>query len=612
MVAMATPVSAQDFRPALSRDWSILPELGLKLKQIEGLELEQSGLSYRMVEGKLNNCSEQEFEVHLLHKYISETLYHSDEDGEMAPVEYQWSVVSLADGGQGWAKDKDAGTQLKMQELCRAYLEKSNPQLFLNAEVGRKWRKLSDWRGVEFQFEGNVQSQDTPTVETPFRAQVWVLDLPEKDLALVFVGPDTAVHRFKKSLTVVKKIPSQIRALSLKELLAYQKQQLSLARGDREPRHWAGALQMIGPEYGASEPAGAKAKVAPLKMPKAALRAIDLSCAWLLRVQTESGYWSSKLANPKGGSFTDVGVTGLAGRALLAGQSRLPNADLSGAVQAAATWITEQQNQKGLFGEQIGQATGYNHAAACQFLLDMHQAAGWDSAEQKKSIQSGLDLILATQNLSGGWDYGFGEQEGGPGSFDPSLSSWCLLALIRGQQCGFRVDLLAVQKAGRGFLQMADATGRFGYDRAGGLSSRFAGQQEKFPPSNTEALTGLGLYCGLLIDSLEVENQQPSLLHWRSLNILMALPPSANAKYYDLYYWRIASSAVAMMGDAEAKSWRAALLEVLLAKQLQSKNAPDYGAWPATSVWSSSGGQAFATSMAILSLTNAYAGPQLD
>jgi hypothetical protein len=612
LVWMDPPAVAQDFRPSLSREWSVVPELGLKLKQIDGMELKESGRWYQMKEGKLLGSNPEGSQLSLLRRYSSATLFEANVDGEMAPVEYQWCVISMADTGQGWAKDKDVGIQLKVQELCRAYLEKSNSNLFLATEVKRKWRKFSDWRGVEFQFEGNAQGKEFPTVQTPFQAYAWVLDLPGEDLALIFVGPNSSVHRIKKSLAVIKKIPTQVRFLTLKELESYAQQELLQARGDRAQRQWSGALRIVGPEFGGSDQAANRGKIVAVKMPKPALVAVQAGSDWLLRVQAEEGYWSSQLANEKRNSFTDIGVTGLAGRALLAGHSRQPNADIQAAVQAAALWISAQQNEQGLFGEQIGQATGYNHAIACQFMLDMHQSAGWNSAAQKQSIQASLNLILASQNLSGGWDYGFGEKVGGPGKFDPSLSSWCLLVLIRGQQCGFQVDPRVLQKAGRAFANLADEAGRFGYDKPGGLSSRFVGQQEKFPPSNTEALTGLGLYCSLLVDSMVPQSHQLSLLHWRSLNILMELLPSANAKFYDLYYWRIASSALAMMGDAEAKAWREALLEVLLKKQVRPRNNPDAGAWPATSVWSSSGGQAFATSMAILSLVNAYAGPQLN
>ena len=97
---------------------------------------------------------------------------------------------------------------------------------------------------------------------------------------------------------------------------------------------------------------------------------------WLHDHQAPSGYWDSDefmlydiyedkpTSTGKGNPVNDVGLTGLALLAFLGNNHTLSSGNYKDTVSSGINWLKSVQREDGLFGEEVGNPTLYNHSIA--------------------------------------------------------------------------------------------------------------------------------------------------------------------------------------------------------------------------------------------------------
>jgi len=588
-IGLVGSAPAQEKLSVNGRQWNYLPKLELKFNSVNGLDEYVSTSGFILRNGKLSPSLGQADDISV-HKSFQRSWDHEfvKSFGSME-VTQRLLILTVPGLGEDWGKDKSVGDAIRVQSLCGALMEYGAGKGFSPIPNEKlKWTKIGGQSAVEFTYTGTLSRAGGPQYDVPFFATGWALDFPGDDLVFLFSGPDSSEQTFKDASKTIKRVADKVKAVTEKEKAKILKELNDLARGKMKARSWEYPHRSIGYLSWLSTPS----------LPADVNQSLTIASAWLIKQQLD-GHWET----PDQAQRTQVGVTALAGRALIGANIYLQDPNIESALEKATLWMLKQQNEDGVLGKVSGNSTPYNHAIASAFLLDRYESTRSSTAALAAEVQKALDFIMATQDIGGAWDYEITETDSL--KCDPSITFWNILALYRGLECGFKVDPERLKRARVAMLSMAGPDGKVGYFEPGGDVARTADGGPKFPWHKSESLTGAALYSTLLVDSMFYDAKIPSAFHWHATRRILNAPPTMDPEAFDIYYWQAASCGAAIMGGQEAKEWKLALNHILLTWQLDDDRGSNYGAWPAESVWSAEGGQAYTTAMAMLALLNA-------
>ncbi len=316
------------------------------------------------------------------------------------------------------------------------------------------------------------------------------------------------------------------------------------------------AHQLLRPDSGAAPRMGATQA--------AAAAAAD----WLVEQQEADGSW-----RPSRSGGHDAYRPAVTALAVLALRRHAPTRHAD-ALARAAQALRAMQAPDGGFGADDG-ARPYNHAFATHALLALarRQPATEDSAE---TLRRALDFTRQSQNRHGGWDY---DREG-PGNTALSVWQISLLAEARAQGWGDEGGHL---RRGLAWLRgQSDGDGSFGYRQPG------------VPQPGSDGLTLTAMAAATL---QAAARDYPALQTAADAAIATlrrqgAALPAAAADYYRDYF---VTQAFSVAADKAAASRIAGAVTAR-----RSPNGADAAPWQGNDVWGKSGGDLYATAMALL------------
>ncbi len=340
---------------------------------------------------------------------------------------------------------------------------------------------------------------------------------------------------------------------------------------------------------------------------KTARAAIDTALIFFADHQAEDGRWDTDMfvggdfGDPACDGAHDVGITALALLCFLSEGAHPTHGLQAETCARAVEFLRRQQGSSGVFGTGTANHAVYDHAIATLALAETYALSGDDAL--RVPLQRALDHLESRRCADGGFRYEPGEATG-----DTSVTAWCAYAIAAGSDCGIEPRAGAVGKT-LGFLRsMTDpSTGRCGYNGRGGLSAREAGPVgDRFPPAETEGLTGAALFARILLGDDPAEHED--MRH--GIALLAAAPPRAvGAGYFDPYAWFHCAHALVAVGGEERIAWRRALHATLVARQ--RKGSALAGSFDPDEPWGGHGGRFGSTALATLALQADYRFAQL-
>jgi hypothetical protein len=338
-------------------------------------------------------------------------------------------------------------------------------------------------------------------------------------------------------------------------------------------------------------------------------RAVDAGLDWLKRHQDEKGYWSAadfgqccatNRCDGEGDSMHDVGVTGLALLAFL-GAGHSPNAGKYQAVvkKGLKYLVDHQDGETGCFGEANSHQTFlYDHAIASLAVTEGYGLSKWPIL--KEPAQKGVRFIQQARNPYKAWRYAYPPD----GTNDVSVTGWMVMALKSAEDFGLMIDPSAIDGA-RAFLEeMTDPQSyRTGYLARGGYSAREGGLAERWPETETEAMTAVAMLCRVFTG--EDTATSPALRGGADL-LRKQLPTwDEKAGTIDYYYWYYGSYAMYQMAGRDWDTWQPRMLDAVV--KTQRNDGCEKGSWdPQFDPWGHRGGRVYATAIMTLCLEVYY------
>ncbi|MDI6773988.1 MAG: terpene cyclase/mutase family protein [Verrucomicrobiota bacterium] len=183
---------------------------------------------------------------------------------------------------------------------------------------------------------------------------------------------------------------------------------------------------------------------------------------WLKKNQEGDGSWNSTSGGGIGKMDAPAGLTGLALLTYLAHGETPASPEFGATVDKAIKWLLKRQREDGAWLN-----VQYEHLIATYAVCEAFSMIGMPSL--KAAARKGMDVIIAGQNPSGGFDYSL--TPGAPRN-DTSIMGWAAQAMKAGKIAGVECPDLdnAMKKAIEGFkcnFQGDSASGGFGYDGPG-------------------------------------------------------------------------------------------------------------------------------------------------
>ena len=344
---------------------------------------------------------------------------------------------------------------------------------------------------------------------------------------------------------------------------------------------------------------------------------------WLRDHQSQDGFWDcdefmyeDKFEGPPsdgpGNSVNDVGITGLALLAFLGNGHTMSKGQFSHHVRGGISWLKRNQDDEGLFGEEVGNPTLYNHAIA---TMAMGEAYYFEKRSPllAKTMKKAVKVIVNARNPYEVWRYSMEAD----GDNDSSITGWMVFALKTAQDGKINISKDNYDGAKEWFDTMTDAgTGRTGYafgdgGGPGGRPSRIKAYIEKFPPEKSEALTAVSLLCRIFmtdVEEVDVWKKHPDydLLKKQADLLVRTLPLwSQDGSTNDMYYWYYGTFALNQWGGKNWKTWKKAIERALLENQHKTKGNLK-GSWDPNGPWGEDGGRVYSTATCAMILEVYY------
>jgi hypothetical protein len=337
---------------------------------------------------------------------------------------------------------------------------------------------------------------------------------------------------------------------------------------------------------------------------------------WLKRHQSPDGSWDpvsfgqmcdTNLGGQCGGRGSSVFTAGVTGLALLtylgAGYDTQRQSPFSETVKKGLKWLKASQTPEGCFGSQNGGGGRWTYSHACATLAMCEAYASTKQSAWKKCAQEGVKFIGVCQNPYKAWRYGVK-----PGDNDSSVTGWMLMALHSAKEHGLEVDVGSM-KSGLEFINsMTDEeTGRTGYFKRGDLPVRPEGQLDKWPASESEALTAVAM-CSRIFCDTATEDAKAMKAGAELLSKKLPVWDVAGGKI-DMYYWYYGTLAMFQMGGGDWERWNKALKTVVIDQQIKEGCAR--GSWEPLDPWCEEGSRVYATCLMTLCLEVYYRYPRV-
>ena len=313
-----------------------------------------------------------------------------------------------------------------------------------------------------------------------------------------------------------------------------------------------------------------------------------------------------------GNPVNDVGVTGLALLAFQGNGHTMSKGQFSGQVKRGINWLKRNQDDEGLFGEEVGNPTLYNHSIATMAMGEAYYFAN-RSPLLAKNMRRAVKVIVNARNPYEVWRYSLDAD----GDNDSSITGWMVFALKTAADGKIAVSKDNFDGALEWFNTMTDSgTGRTGYafgdgGGPGGRPSRIKAYIEKFPPEKSEALTAVSLLCRIFMTDIEEvddwkKHADYDLLKKQADLIVNTLPTwSEDGSSNDMYYWYYGTFALNQWGGKHWKDWKKAIEKALLGSQ-RTEKGNFKGSWDPNGPWGEDGGRVYSTATCALILEVYY------
>jgi hypothetical protein len=148
-----------------------------------------------------------------------------------------------------------------------------------------------------------------------------------------------------------------------------------------------------------------------LKGGKTTAEAIEAALEWLRKHQDEDGKWDAdefmkhdtegEKCNGAGNPVHDVGLTGLALLAFLGDGSTMRTGPYREVIKKGITWLKEQQQENGLFGQNASNDFIYDHAIATYAMCEAYGLSDYKLLRQYAQTASTTSSRTATRTWCG-------------------------------------------------------------------------------------------------------------------------------------------------------------------------------------------------------------------
>lgn len=326
---------------------------------------------------------------------------------------------------------------------------------------------------------------------------------------------------------------------------------------------------------------------------------IDRGLAWLsLQQQRDGSFPTIPSAQPA--------VSSLAVLTFLAAGHEPGRGEYGQAIERGIDYVLSTQRDDGLFSlvlptapvtnwHQATHTAMYNHAIAGLMLSETYGMTSRSDPEKlTAAIEEGLEVTYREQRRpgpypieDGGWRYLKYLNNSNQGEADLSVTGWHMMFLRSATNAGFDVPAECIEAAA-GYVKRCfnEETGRFMYGIV------------KDDRSSSRGMVGAGIL------SLSMAGEHNTKIARRAGRWLLEHPVKQYNKaeghgrfHYGVHY---ASHAMYQLGGDYWQEFYPTMVDTMLSGQLPS------GAWPRDSTSDGRFGNAYTTSLAILSLTPAY------
>ncbi|MCG3133914.1 MAG: hypothetical protein HMLKMBBP_01181 [Planctomycetes bacterium] len=347
---------------------------------------------------------------------------------------------------------------------------------------------------------------------------------------------------------------------------------------------------------------------------KKSQNAVDLALEWLKNHQSSDGRWDTdgfdqmcklnKCSGPGEGTY-DPGNSGLALLCFLGAGETHQNGTYKDTVRNGLKWLKDQQDAEGCFGPRSTQHFQYNHMCAS---LAMTEAYGLTQSPLfRESAQRGVNFVIQSQNPYLAWRYGVRD-----GDNDTSVTGWAVMALKSAIMAELEVDKTAFQGALTWTDRMTEPDfGRVGYQTRGTGPARTEAMKDKFPQSESEAMTAVGvlnrIFCHHSKGDEGDEIKKDEMIAKGGDLMLKKLPKwDADAGCIDFYYWYYGSLAMYQLGGKYWEAWKPAMEESIIKHQRTEPGRDEIGSWDPEDPWAPEGGRIYSTAVNCLCLEVFY------
>lgn len=309
-------------------------------------------------------------------------------------------------------------------------------------------------------------------------------------------------------------------------------------------------------------------------------------------------------------SFLDVGFTHESRHELVDTVPERRRYRTGDVVKNGLQWLKQRQKADGSFSRD--QTFLYNEALATAALAEAFRQT--KNRYWKEPAQRGVDFLQAAQRPSpagkGLWGWRYDPRQvveariassGGSGSdrdlydADTSVTTSCLLALMRASRAGLRVDQRSVDGSWQFCEFVTASNGLVGYLDAESAGATITGRFDDHFAYHHTTMSALGM-CIRLFPTLDFEDP---FLQLGAKRIIGDLPRvTEDHSSIDYYYWHHATLALQEFDGESSPArtgrywgpWSKALLEAVLPLQTHSEHDCSDGGWLTSDRWGNASG----------------------
>lgn len=297
--------------------------------------------------------------------------------------------------------------------------------------------------------------------------------------------------------------------------------------------------------------------------------AAERGLAWLAKQQLEGGAWTGLVGHKQGDSYHvlptgllpetqrrkgegHLGVTSICGMAFLAGGNLPDRGKYQKVVQGAQNFVNTHGQKSGLLT-----AAGtrmYSHAFATLFMAEIYGMAA--DARTKTTLERAVNLIVDSQNESGGWRYNAFDR-----ATDLSVTVCQLQALRAARNIGIRVPAGTIDRA-MDYVSKSRVSDGYGqglyYYKIYGRGRYQKSQQYAINAAALTALSSAGI---------QDDNLSDPVLTFLADEYALTAGPRYQTHFYYWYGNYYAAQAFYQFGGPRLRAFYARMAKDLLASQ---------------------------------------------